>query len=365
MSTKADKGRDLPAVEPQQTPVAVQQPQVTDQQPTSTATYEGEFAVSKGAGYPSATQISGQGTVNTTQNSGQGEAGATNNTGQNQTVTTPQVEYKYPWETGMTMDQAYAQGKHSWHDIYMDRYRWGVANNNPVNVFEASMMLPQNHDIQKTKTQNEDDIKKTERKEKFDKIGMFLTHLGNFVGAVGFGGLDVKPEDPVKFTERQQRLKDKTEALRMAYNKEWFANAYKQMNAERQAELAKANAEYKAAQAKATQQRADDNTRVSDSRIERNQALNEQGQQRTEDNTRMTDSRIERYNVQNKVNQQNANTSSTNAQTRRMAEERQRSPQTVETTDARGRTSTRTTYRGKKSQQSTERRRLGLGIGKK
>lgn len=322
MSTKADKGRDLPAVEPQQTPVAVQQPQVTDQQPTSTATYEGEFAVSKGAGNPSATQISGQGTVNTTQNSGQGEAGATNTTGQEKTVTTPQVEYKYPWETGMTMDQAYAQGKHSLREIYMDRYRWGVANNNPVNVFEASMMLPQNHDIQKTKTQNEDDIKKAERKEKFDKIGMFLTHLGNFVGAVGFGGLDVKPEDPVKFTERQQRLKDKTEALRMAYNKEWFANAYKQMNAERQAELAKATAEHKATQDKVAQQKADDNTRVSDSRIQRNEELNRQGQQRVDNDTKRTESKVKSDEVRNKVSQQNANTGSYRAQTGRMAEER-------------------------------------------
>ena len=335
MSTKADKGRDLPAVEPQQTPVAVQQPQVTDQQPTSTATYEGEFAVSKGAGYPSATQISGQGTVNTakdsgqgqegatadqnvfntaiqsansqtgrsnkierdqygnyyvngvktpmtvfnpgavpykkdeqqtsgqetvntTQNSGQGEAGATNTTGQQQTVTTPQVEYKYPWETGMTMDQAYEQGKHSWHDIYMDRYRWGVANNNPVNVFEAANMAHKNHDVYKTKTQNEEDIKKAERKEKFDKLGNFFMHLGNFVGAVGFGGLDVKPEDPIKFTERQQRLKDKTEALRDATNKEWFQNATKQQAADRQAELDKANAEHKATQDELARRKQED-----------------------------------------------------------------------------------------------------------
>lgn len=321
MSTNAEKGRDLPAVEPQQTV--------------------------------------------TTPDSGQQQVVSQQTTGQEQVVTTPQVEYKYDWGSGMSMADAYNQGKHSWADIYADRRAWGKANNSPVDNFEAVMLFPRSHDVEKSKTQNEDDIKKAERKEKFDKIGNFLTHLGNFVGAAGFGGLDVKPEDPIKFTERQQRLKDKADALRRAYNKEWLSNLYRQQAADRQAEVAKANAEYKATQAKAAQQRADDNTRVSDSRIERYQALNEQGQQRTEDNTRMTDSRIERYNVQNKVNQQNANTSSTNAQTRRMAEERQRSPQTVETTDARGRTSTRTTYRGKKSQQSTERRRLGLGIGKK
>ena len=59
MTHLAEKGRELP-VEERQTSVAEQQPQVTGQQPASTGTYEGEFAVSKGAGYPSAMPVSGQ-----------------------------------------------------------------------------------------------------------------------------------------------------------------------------------------------------------------------------------------------------------------------------------------------------------------
>ena len=257
MRTNAEKGRELPAVEPQQTPVVEQQPQLADQQPTSTATYKGEYAVNKGAGYPSAMPVSGQGTVSTTQNSGQGEAGATNTTGQDQVVTTPQVEYKYDWGSGMTMADAYNQGKHSWADIYADRRAWGKANNSPVDNFEAVMLFPRNHDTEKSKIQNENDIKKVERKEKFDKIGNFLTHLGNFVGAAGFGGLDVKPEDPIKFTERQQRLKDKTEALRQSYNKEWFQNAAKQQAEERQLELARHKATYDNERLKQNQQMLD------------------------------------------------------------------------------------------------------------
>lgn len=213
MTHVAEKGRELPAEEQQQTvttPDSVQQ-QVVSQQTT----------------------------------------------GQEEVVTTPQVEYKYDWGSGMSMADAYNQGKHSWADIYADRRAWGKANNSPVDNFEAVMLFPRNHDVEKTKIKNEDDIKKAERKEKFDQVGNFLTHLGNFVGTVGFGGLDVKPEDPIKFTERQQRLKDKTEALRRSYNKEWFANAYKQAAAERQAEVAKATAEYKETQGKVAQQKAD------------------------------------------------------------------------------------------------------------
>lgn len=202
--------------------------------------------------------VSGQNGVVTTQNSGQGETGATNTTGQQQTVTTPQVEYKYDWGSGMTMRDAYDQGKHSWAEIYADRRAWGKANDSPVDIFEANMLFPRNHDLEKTKTQNEEDVEKAERKEKFEKIGNFLTHLGNFVGTVGFGGLDVKPEDAVKLSERQQRLKDKTEALRSAYNKDWFNSAYKQMAADRQAELDKANAEHKATQDELARRKQED-----------------------------------------------------------------------------------------------------------
>lgn len=304
------------------TPEPVQQPQVTDQQPTSTATYEGELAVSKGAGYPSATQISGQGTVNTTQDSGQGETGATNNTGQQQVVTTPQVEYKYDWGSGMSVADAYAQGKHSLSDIAQDRRKWGLANNSPLDYFEIVDALPDGHDRNKTMEENETDLKKAKRKEDFDKVGMLLTHLGNFVGTVGFGGMDVKPEDPIKFTERQQRLKDKADALRQSYNKDWFANIYRQQAADRQAEVAKANAEYKETQGRVAQQKADDNTRVSDSRIQRNEELNRQGQQRADNDTKRTESKVKSDEVRNKVSQQNANTGSYRAQTGRMAEER-------------------------------------------
>lgn len=202
-------------------------------------TPEEEFARDKQANYPSAMPTSGQDTVVTTQDSGQQQASAQPVTGQDQVVTTPQVEYKYDWGSGLTMTDAYNQGNHSWADIYADRYRWGKANNSPVDNFEAAMLFPREHDVQKTKAQNEDDIRKAERKAKFDTLGNFFSHLGNFVGAVGFGGLDIKPEDPVKFSERQQRLKDKADALRHSYNKDWLASLYKQQAEERAAETAK------------------------------------------------------------------------------------------------------------------------------
>lgn len=275
-----------------------------------TMTPEEEFARDKQANYPSAMPTSGQDTVVTTQDSGQQDVSTQQETGQDQVVTTPQVEYKYDWGSGLTMTDAYNQGNHSWADIYADRYRWGKANNSPVDNFEAAMLFPREHDVQKTKAQNEDDIRKAERKAKFDTLGHFFTHLGNFVGAVGFGGLDIKPEDPVKFSERQQRLKEKADALRHSYNKDWLASLYKQQAEERAAEMAKSNTELKQAQASAVEQKAADNARRTDSQIARDTVRNEVDRQRAADNARRTDSQIERNSVQNRVSQQNADTAS-------------------------------------------------------
>lgn len=192
-------------------------------------------------------------------------------TGEQQAVTTPTTyQPKYDWGSGMSLADAYNKGQHTQAEIIEDRRRWGKENNDPINYFEAAMLFPNEHDINKTKTQNEEDIKRAARKEKMDQIGNFLAHLGNFVGTAGFGGMDIKPEDPVKFTERQRQIRDKTIALRNAYNKDFFTNMAKMQSEERLAENARAMQALKDAQAKAAQQKADDNTRKTDSQIDVN-----------------------------------------------------------------------------------------------
>lgn len=315
MSIYAEKGRELPAVEPQQTV--------------------------------------------TTPDSGQQQVVSQQTTGQEQVVTTPQVEYKYDWGSGMTMADAYNQGKHSWADIYADRRAWGKANNSPVDIFEANMLFPRKHDVEKTKTQNEDDIKKAERKEKFDKIGNFLTHLGNFVGAAGFGGLDVKPEDPIKFTERQQRLKDKTEALRQSYNKEWFQNAAKQQAEERQLELARHKTAYENERLKQNQQMLDRQDADLYLRQRKQDWLEKYQQGKLDvDQERL---RIQEDYNRGRLSQGAARIAiqELNAETNHM---KATGTEITKTTDERGRTKTveksRGSYKDKKTQQATGRKKV-------
>lgn len=144
------------------------------------------------------------------------------------TATGQKNVYLYDWASGMSMADAYKQGKHNRGDIMRDRERWGRENNSPVNVLEAMDMVPENHDPRKTYQENELEEKRRKREENWEKIGNFLSHLGNFVGAAGWGGSVQGLEHPKELTARQQALRDKTDALRSAYNKSYFENYYKQ-----------------------------------------------------------------------------------------------------------------------------------------
>jgi hypothetical protein len=74
----------------------------------------------------------------------------------------------------------------------------------------------------------------------------------------------------IQFTERQRQIRDKTVALRNAYNKDFFTNMAKMQSEERLAENARAMQALRDAQAKAAAQKADDNTRKTDSQIDVN-----------------------------------------------------------------------------------------------
>lgn len=182
---------------------------------------------------------------------------------QGTTVTT--TPYLYDWSSGMSFNDAYKQNKHNAREIMDDQRRWAQENGKPLNVYDWASYL--DHDADKTKEQNEAEIKKAEKKKKWDALGTFLTHLGNAVGAAGWGG-SVKLEDPVKLSERQREIFEKTQALRRQRNKEMMDAYMKQYNADRQAKLDAANLEYRKAMGESVRQKADDNTRKTNAQIE-------------------------------------------------------------------------------------------------
>lgn len=148
----------------------------------------------------------------------------------------PKYTPLYDWSSGLSMKDAYKQGKHDKYAIWMDREKWGRENDNPANFFEAMEMTPDDFDPKKTYTENVDDQKKQQRQERWEKIGNFLSHLGNFIGAAGFGAPSQTLEPAQQLTARQQAVREKTEALRRAYNDRFLENYWKQRADERKAE---------------------------------------------------------------------------------------------------------------------------------
>lgn len=117
-------------------------------------------------------------------------------------------------------------------NVFLDYQQWGKDTGNHTD-FLPMWVASQNTDITKTPEQIEKDKKKAERQEKWEKIGNFLSHLGNFVGAAGFGAPSQTLESAKELTARQQAMRDKTEALRTANNKSFFENYWKQRADER------------------------------------------------------------------------------------------------------------------------------------
>lgn len=162
----------------------------------------------------------------------------------------PKYTPLYDWSSGMSMADAYKQGKHNRGDILRDRERWGKENDNPVNILEAMDMVPENYDPRKTYQENELEEKRRKRQENWEKIGNFLSHLGNFIGTTAFGAPSQTLEPAKELSARQQAMRDKTEALRTAYNNNFFEAYNKQRAMDRQAELDKQNADYRNEQLK-------------------------------------------------------------------------------------------------------------------
>lgn len=216
-------------------------------------------------------------------------------------ATTKKNSYLYDWASGMSMADAYKQGKHNRGDIMRDRERWGRENNNPVNILEATDMVPENHDPRKTYQENELEEKRRKRQENWEKIGNFLSHLGNFVGAAGWGGSVQGLEQPKELTARQKAIRDKTEALRTAYNKSYFENYYKQRAAEQNAAQRQAQNELALEKLKNQQRQLDINQFRAEMEAEYKKADTERKNEMLNIQSQLAQGRIDLYEAQKQL----------------------------------------------------------------
>lgn len=117
-------------------------------------------------------------------------------------------------------------------EVYADYQKWGNDTGNKTD-FLPMWQSSQGKDITKTPQQIEEDEKKLKARERMESFGNFLAHLGNFIGTTAFGAPSQTLEPAKELTARQQAMRDRTEALRTAYNKSFFENYWKQRSEER------------------------------------------------------------------------------------------------------------------------------------
>lgn len=150
-----------------------------------------------------------------------------------------------------------------------DYWRWGKDTGNPTSWMDYAY---QDMDLSKTPEQIEEEQKRQERKERWDKVGNFLLHLGNVIGNQAGGGYGtVQLEDPIKYTERQRLLKEKTLERRRAYNQSYFARMRQEDADRRRAEMERARLEetsaYHKAMVDANNRRTNSSSQVNDAKI--------------------------------------------------------------------------------------------------
>jgi hypothetical protein len=188
------------------------------------------------------------------------------------------------WGGGKSWMEIAKSSKHPIGSLISDYNKWAKANGkDPLDYWEYAGLF-QDNDPTKSVQENEKEKKRKQWEEAFEHLGDVMMTFGNFVGAAGGAPAPDNMVDPKKLTETQRRRREAVEEQRRAYNKDLLANMFKQrednyrrMSAEANEkyknEMAEANRLYKEALAKAAQQRADDNTRKTDSWINTNDTL--------------------------------------------------------------------------------------------
>ena len=152
-----------------------------------------------------------------------------------------------------------------------DYWRWGNDTGNPTSWIDYAY---QDMDLSKTPEQIEEEKKRQESKERWDKVGNFLLHLGNVIGNVAGGGMGaVQLEDPVKYTERQRLLKEKTLERRRAYNQSYFARMRQEDADRRRAEMEKRRQDRLDKETKIRQEKNDAYRQYQQSLASKNEAM--------------------------------------------------------------------------------------------
>lgn len=195
-------------------------------------------------------------------------------TGQADKVTTPSV-HQFKWgEPDVSLETVMAgEGKNVPKRQILDDYlRWSQETGQPIDYFTVNDIMNNSQDLKNTPEDDEKARKKAERKERFDRMGNFLLHLGNAIGNVAGGGYGaVKLEDPVQWTERQRLIKEKTDEQRRRNNQSIWVQMQKDRADQRAYELKKqqeaTNAAYRQALIDATKQKTEDNSRVAGAKV--------------------------------------------------------------------------------------------------
>lgn len=234
---------------------------------------------------------------------------------QQQAIVKPVTQNTYLYDYGnMSIADAYKEGKHTPREIMLDRYKWGEENGKPMNWIEASYF--QNANLDKTKVDAEKEEKRKQWQDAFEHMGHGLITLGNFVGSItGAPAPTTNTVDPIALTERQRKIREATRAQREAYNKDFFANYWKERAEERQRERDKALQNYREQQAATAQQRAEAYSETTHQRADAYASGIENQNKNRDINTQ---SQVQRRSVQNMVSQQQANNGTMNAQSNRI-----------------------------------------------
>ena len=147
-------------------------------------------------------------------------------TEQPQTTEVKAKTYTLPWDQdGYTADKAMKDNPNMpVKDIMDDQIKWANETGGKFDV----LSFCRTPDIYKSMAQNEADEKKAANQEKWERLGNFLSHLGNFVGTAGFGAPSQNIESATALTERQKKMRDSQLAVRREQNKNYFDQYWKE-----------------------------------------------------------------------------------------------------------------------------------------
>ncbi len=198
-------------------------------------------------------------------------------------------KYRFNWGgQGVDLDSIMkGEGKDTpVRQILDDYFRWATENNVPIDYWTVNDIVNKTSDLAETPVNAEDARLKAERKERWDKVGNFLLHLGNVIGNQQGGGYaSMKLEDPVQWTERQRLLKEKGLEQRRLNNQSIIQQMHKYQADRRAYELQRAKADeaaaYHQAMVDANKQKTENSKRVAEATANLRNAQEEQTRQLT------------------------------------------------------------------------------------